>query len=211
MDGIVNNADRRGRVTNEEINELRGEGIEVDDDNEPAPENVPTQQADELPVYSEWGWNGLEVRRQNNIQNHPPSYKGKSEATMGGMSYLDWFLFLFPLQFFKDHVIKSANEKLRTKLTFSEFVVFLGCILFMARYHRHSRKDWWRMSAPSMKKVAPFRLSEYMSGKRFDAIHDALIDSHTTCEAPEFVDRFWRVCQMINEWNANMKDVFVPS
>ena len=213
VNGIVENANRSGRITEEEVNELRGEGVEVDDDNEPAPENVPhpNQSNANEPIYSEWGWSGLEVRRQQNIQNHPPSYKGKSEATMGGMSYLDWFLVCFPTGFVKNHIIPNINQNLRTKLTFSEFIVFLGCILYMARYHGHAKKEWWKMSAPSMKKGAPFRLSDYMSGKRFDAIHQALLDSLTTVDPPEYADKFWRVREFIDEWNANMADVFVPS
>jgi hypothetical protein len=51
----VPNVDGRSRnLTREEIEELRQQGIEVDDDNEPAPENVPRTKDPPPPVKGAW-------------------------------------------------------------------------------------------------------------------------------------------------------------
>ena len=48
------------------VGALREEGIEVDDDNEPAPENIPNEnEAASDGIFSnEWGFEGIDFRRR---------------------------------------------------------------------------------------------------------------------------------------------------
>ncbi len=52
----------------EDVALVRNQGLEVDDDNEPAPENIPTNYANEVPLTTSlypgqrWGWDGIDQR-----------------------------------------------------------------------------------------------------------------------------------------------------
>ena len=42
------------------INELRAQGYEIDDDNEPLPDNIPNPETQQdTPTYKPWGWYGI--------------------------------------------------------------------------------------------------------------------------------------------------------
>ena len=56
---------------------------------------------------------------------------------------------------------------------------------------------------------APFRLSEYMSGRRFQNIGVAI--RYTNIESPAFLDRFHDVRQMIDAFNEHYGMEYVPS
>ena len=45
--------------------------VDVDDDNEPAPENIPTTSMSPTVLSNEWGHSGICFRRQNSIANIP--------------------------------------------------------------------------------------------------------------------------------------------
>ena len=57
----------------EDISHVRNLGFAVDDDNDPAPENVPDEEA--VPdVQQSWGWNGIDYRAQENVMNVNPVF-----------------------------------------------------------------------------------------------------------------------------------------
>jgi hypothetical protein len=59
---------------------MRARGIEVDDDNEPAPENVPRQEAMQAECqYGEWGFDGIDNRHVGNHSNTGASFVGMSK------------------------------------------------------------------------------------------------------------------------------------
>ena len=53
---------------------------------------------------------------------------------------------------------------------------------------------------------APFRLTKYMSRKRFNQVLSAM--RYTDKDPPSYKDRFFEVRQMLDAWNYNMTDVF---
>ena len=70
-------------------------------------------------------------------------------------------------------------------------------------------KMWWSEKSIDMFEGAPFRLSEYMLGQRFQNIGADI--RYTHIESPYFLDRFHDVRQMINAFNKIYDCEYVPS
>ena len=66
----------------------------------------------------------------------------------------------------------------------------------------------WSEKPIDMFKGAPFRLSEYMSGWRFQNIGAAI--GYTNIELPAFLDWFHNVRQMIDTFNEHYDMEYVP-
>ena len=95
-------------------------------------------------------------------------------------------------------------------MTLQDLYVWLGCHLFMAGFEGIDNKKMWLSEKPSnMFEGAPFRLSEYMSGRRFQNIGAAI--RYTNIESPDFLDRFHDVRQMINNFNKYYNMEYVTS
>ena len=83
----------------EDIAMIRGMGMMVDDDNAPAPENVPDAKELEkdktnegLKEGQEWGCRGFNERKVNCIPNIKPSIKGMNQMTLDGMGTIGMFI-----------------------------------------------------------------------------------------------------------------------
>ena len=68
---------------------------------------------------------------------------------------------------------------------------------------------WWSDKPIDMFEGVPFRLSEHMSGRRFQNIGAAI--RYTNIELPDFLDRFHDVRQMINDFNEHYDGGYVLS
>ena len=124
------------------IDELRRQGIEVDDDNELAPEN-----SDATKPNPGNGWFEKPTmcpRRMANINNMKGKFNSHRWEVIAEMNELDQFRLCFPEQFVIDVIIPETNKHLvGTALTLQEFYVWLGCIFFMACFEGISdRNDW---------------------------------------------------------------------
>ena len=101
--------------------------IELDDDNLPAAENIPTTNIEDIDdVFVEWGHDGVCQRRQTGGQNVPASlFNFGSHA--GVPSILQTFEMLFPKEYIENVIIKETNKKLdNKKMTYGEFLVWMG-------------------------------------------------------------------------------------
>ena len=89
--------------------------------------------------------------------------------------------------------------------------MYLGCHFFMASFEGVSdRRQWWSSKAISIAGGAPFRLTEYMSLRRFNAITSSI--RYTDHPPPSaFVDRFHEVRQMINAFNDHYEENYILS
>ena len=197
----------------EDIATVRGMGFSVDDDNEPAPENVPQEApADTIHSLGEgqtWGWTGFDDRKVKGIPNVKPSLKGLSSIVLQGMSYAGMFKLFFPRSLMLI-ILNETNKDLDdAPLSYGELLRFFGIILFMSTISGFSRRDFWSNALVSMKTGAPYRFHEWMSLRRFEAIMNSLV--LTQKEPPEFKDPFWEVREMVKLWNENMREVFSPS
>ena len=198
-------------VLAEDIAELRQQGIEVDDDNEPAPENAePRPQA--TGDVGEWVTPTICARRQANCTNRKGSWKNYSWQVIAEMDELAQFRMCFPEKWVVEVLIPATNERLEgDAMDLQEFYVFLGCHFFMASFEGVSdRKMWWSSKPVDMFEGAPFRLNSFMSKKRFLAISAAI--KFTNKPPPQaFVDRFHEVRQMIDAFNDHYAEEYIPS
>ena len=195
----------------EDIAFIRGLGFEVDDDNDPAPENIPVrdQEGDrgEEGVATAEAWEGVCPRKALNVQNPNPSLRGVSEETIGALSYASMFLICLPVSYIKETVLEETNKNLEGEpLTWGEFLRWLGLWFFMATLSGFSRREYFSTVEINNNSGAPYRLNCWMSKKRFEDILAAI--SYTSREPPAFVDRFWEVREMLAAFNDHCAEVF---
>jgi hypothetical protein len=106
------------------IEELRRQGIEVDDDNEPAPENA---EAPAPVANGRWEKPTMCPRRMENIPNYKGKFNSHSWEDIAEMNELDQFRMRFPEQFVIDVIIPETNKHLvGTPVTLPEFMSGLG-------------------------------------------------------------------------------------
>ena len=125
---VVTNIEGRMRVeTTEDITELRHQGIMVDDDNEPAPENVPALgEADPLPGGGRWEKPTV-CSCANNFQNLTGSFTNHRWDEIADYDELQLFRMCFPEEWLVNVCIATTNMGLAKNVSIQEFYVFLGC------------------------------------------------------------------------------------
>ena len=207
----VGNLTRGG--TREEIEELHRNGITVDDDNEPAPENTAPDFAEEaVPTGGTWEKPTYCIRRANSdFSDSAGKFKSHRWDEIVEYDELELFRMCFPEGYVRDVVIPMTNKTLTTNMTLKEFYVWLGCLFFMACYEGVPDRDlWWSTKNIDMFDGAPFRLNAYMTKKRFKEITASI--QYTDQDAPLlFVDRFHEVRQMIYAFNQHYEQEYTPS
>ena len=91
--------------------------MDVDDDNLPAPENIPEQapttgaRNDPDNVEEGWGWNGIKHQKQINVTNVRTSIAGVSSDVVENLSFVGMFFILF-LKSMVQIIIEETNKKL---------------------------------------------------------------------------------------------------
>ena len=159
----------------QEIAELRQQGIEVDDDNEPAPENAsPT--TSRIDVGS-WIIPLICPRRADpRCTNNKGSWTHHSWPKIKEMDEFALFRMCFPEDWVKNTLRPATNKEIEgDHLTLSEFYVYLGCHFFMACFEGISdRRLWWSSKPITITEGAPFRLKQYISLRRFNTITAAI-------------------------------------
>ena len=99
----------RGVLT-EEIAELRQQGIEVDDDNKPAPENAQPTPNTPVPVAGSWVTPTTCPRRADpNCRNSRGTWKQSSWAKSREMDELELFRLCFPEQWVKEVLLEATT------------------------------------------------------------------------------------------------------
>jgi len=115
----------------EEIHQLCAEGIEVDNDNEPLPEDAEPAPPD--PVQYEYTIPTFCPRRANNdIIDSPGRWTNYRWDEIAEKSELDLFRMCFLDDFVREVILPATNVHLFPHLTMQEFYKWLGCHFFMA-------------------------------------------------------------------------------
>ena len=182
---------------------------QINDDNDPAPENIPDQNEMAQNIFSEWQHSGSCYRLKDGGRNQKPQL---IHTQLHVPDLLELFEMFFFKHFIKSVIIPKTNQHLAAEghrdLSYGEFLRWVGICLLMATLVGPDRTDFWSLSDIDKFKGAPFRLHEYMSRTRFDAILKCIF--YTSDEPPAYRDRFWEVRQMLDGWNKNMNENFIP-
>ncbi|KAG7356336.1 transposase IS4 [Nitzschia inconspicua] len=198
-----------GPLSESDIAEARTLVNDVDDDNRPAPENIPARNESVPNIFNAaWGHSGSCNRKKTGPRDYKPRLEfGNNESMPTVLKIFESFFFQ---SFIKNVIIPATNQTMpgNRPLTYGEFLVFIGLWLLMATIVGPERRDYWSTKPIDMFEGAPFRLSHYMSRARFELILRHL--SFTDKQAPPLLDRFWQVRPMISAWNDNMSRVFSP-
>jgi hypothetical protein len=207
------------RSTNrqEDIDFVRAQGLDVDDDNDPAPENIP--QADDAVASSDdglydtqtWGWNGVDERRIVCPNDVDPGFNGSWSPLR--KSLMDIFLMFLPHVWLFNVCMKHTSDALEKQrmqpLHRQEFLRYIGLWLLMSTCIGWTREQFFDTGLRDPEgNSAPYDLGQYMSKNRFNCITREL--RFTSASAPSYRDRFWEVREMIAAWNENMKSLFLP-
>jgi hypothetical protein len=191
---------------------LQAEGYEIDDDNEPAPENAPNATPPNIMGvrYGDWGFSGICQRRAEGLRADGARLRKISSDLIGALDVVTMFVMFMPKHFFESIILVESNKVIQgPPITFGEFLQFIGIWLYMATTAGFSRSDWFSGKKIDRWEGAPCRFNDVMSGRRFEAIIAAL--RFTATPAPTFQDKFHEVRDLIFAWNNNMTDTFSPS
>jgi hypothetical protein len=173
--------------------------VEIDDDNLPAPENIPTAPDNNIVTWGTWTHNNICNRRLAGASETRPTINFPSSFSP---TLVDLFDLLFPKQFVIDVILVETNKKLKVTLSYGEFQRWIGVWLLMATIQGPERHDFWKQSEIDVHDGAPFRLNNIIARNRFDDILQAL--TLTNIDPPTYTDRFHHVRQLIDAWNSNM-------
>ena len=187
------------------------DGNMINDDNPPAPENIPTPNENTDGIFGEWEHSGSCFRAMAGgcclkaRISYPPHIRP---------SLFNLFELFFFTPFVKNVIIPQTNNRLEANgfhrdLSYGEFLQWIGVWLLMSTLHGPDRAAFWSLTDINRFHGAPWRLGDLMSQKRFDAILRSIF--YTVQEKPAYRDKFWEVRQMIVAWNDNMAEKFTPS
>jgi hypothetical protein len=198
----------------EDIAEVHVLGFIVNNDNEPAPKNIPAPTENNKTAATDglaWGWAGIDHRKQANGQATKARITCLSGIALEGATLLTMLFLFLPQKLMDDVIIVETNNKiLGLPITFGELLRFLGLRLYMRTLSGFWQIDYWSSKQISMYEGAPYyRFNDFMPCKRFEAIRLAL--SYTDKTPPAYINRFWEVRQMITAWNTNKTKISMPS
>jgi hypothetical protein len=201
----------------EDIRTVLAQGLAVDDDNAPAPENVPeiTQtprdESSGLFEGQRFSWNGV---CQCKLMTNQKLLPGFNNWRPGSKTSFDFFLQLVPIEWFKTSVVENTSDSLRAAglqpTSFGKMCRFLGLWLLIATVVGFPRRDFFTNRDYDEKNApCPYRLAKYMSPRQFED----LLSHLRPCKPnpPALPGRFWEVREMMKAWKDNMAAVFIPS
>jgi len=121
------------------------------------------------------------------------------------------FRLAFPESFIIEVLIPQTNKNIEgEELTLSEFYVWLGVNFLIGCCEGIvDRRDWWSTDPVTDFKGAPYRMSKYISGNRYDAINAAM--RFTDEEAPNFEDKLHEVRKMLLFFNSHYEQNYSPA
>ena len=107
-------------MNNDDMNELREQGFDVDNYNLPNPDNLPETTPVDINAPPVLNWNTdciVFPRRAANLKKLFASFRNYLKAGVMKMSRLDMFLIIIPMNCIEDNVIKNKNEQLGLTMT----------------------------------------------------------------------------------------------
>jgi len=93
-------------------------------------------------------------------------------------------------------MLVAMNDELEEKVSYGEFLKWLGLWFIMAMTHFNACHDFWLTQPIKMLSGTPYQFNDIMSRNQFETILSAL--KFTDQALPAYKDRFWEVRQMID-------------
>jgi hypothetical protein len=134
----------------EDIANFRNQGFDVDDDNEPAVENIPTGEEPttnngSLKEGQSWEWDG--INRRSIVKPEEEGHTYENSLSPIGAAYSEVILHFLPLTFLAETVLTNTNDASMAigepELVWGEFLCFLGILALMATVSGCKRDDFW--------------------------------------------------------------------
>ena len=168
-------------------------GAMIDNDNAPAPENIPTANENTDGIFGQWEHSGTCYRalaggcRLKARISYLPNIKP---------SLFNMFVLFFFMLFVKDVIMFTTNMCLTVngvhhKLSYGEFLQWIGIWLLMSMLHGLDHATFWSLLEINLFQGALWQLTDLMSRKQFDAILHAIF--YTNHDKPAYRDKFWEV------------------
>ena len=202
---LVNN-----QATSEETLEALRGVVDINDDNDPAPENIPAPtDISSSFIFGEWGHEGVCFRKQQSNQNIRAKLNVALDPNADDPN-LQLFEILFPKKWILETVVPSTNNQLGEEpLSYGELMSWIGLWILMSMVDGSDCRGFWSNKHVNIFEGAPFRLNNFMTRNRFETILNNI--TYTNHEPPAFRDHFWEIQQMVDERNANMDINSSPS
>ena len=113
--------------------DLRRQGIATDEDNYPAPENIPGPSPEPPNDQLTWKSGGIICpRREKNLQNSAACFMNYTREEVMKITKLELFLVFFPVEYLSTVLIPEKNKELDQPMDLGEFICWLGCWFYMA-------------------------------------------------------------------------------
>ena len=113
--------------------------------------------------------------------------------------YLQLFEGMFPRDVL-DTMVDGVKQITGDSITYGELLHWIGLC---------ENRSFWSTCDADIFHGCFFTLSNYMTRTWFENILNNL--TYMNKKPPEFCDRCWEVCDMLDCWNKNMANNFVPS
>jgi hypothetical protein len=156
----------RARNAREDIEMVKQMRFQVDDNNNPAPENIPDRTNENCKDSSlKWGWNGFDARKDSNSWGSPARLAHFDGIEVKGITLVNMFLLFLPTMFFKDCILKQMNDSIAknggSHVSWGKFLHWIGILLYMSTITGFKRRDFWSLKPINVYDGIPYRFSEW--------------------------------------------------
>ena len=128
--------------------------VDIDDNNDPAPENVLTVTTAPCVLSNKWGHAGICFCKQQYIGNTPVELVIPVDMTRDDI-ILQLFEHLYPKKFMVEAMISTMNKSLKTSVSYGELLSWIGLWILMSTVDGSDRCSFWSTKDPNMYEGAP--------------------------------------------------------
>ena len=155
---------------------------------------VDTPAADTLFEGHTWGWDGIYCRAVVAHIKNEPSFKNGWIPQI--LSYINIFLHCIPFKWCIIVILPSTSRDIKKAdialLTLGDLLRYLGLWLLMSTCSGWKRDNFWSVTPFDQEaNICPYRLGEFVSKCRFNAINSEL--RFTNTNPLPYVDKFCKI------------------